>query len=267
MAGEEHPAAEPVRLDASRPTQAQRQLRELLRGTAACERSTAQLLRAGGADHAADRAERAAAHIDLMLNEPWAVRRMHAFARHLAAASHHVELLERTLQGAVSLMRTDAGQIELADPRTGATRVVVRTGSVPPPSIGHTVHSTPLIDSAHRLRGVLSTHVPLAHSPGAEDLQILAWYGELAGAAMTAQQSTPTRLYQRAAACHEDTAERQDAAAAVLRACARSPWGQGARTTAAQLELYAREAQLRAMRERRRGQARRRLIAGPEAAL
>ena len=46
------------------------------------------------------------------------------------------------------------------------------------------VQSTPLIDQAGRLLGVVSTHYPRPCSPSALDLQLLSRYGELVGQAM-----------------------------------------------------------------------------------
>jgi hypothetical protein len=46
------------------------------------------------------------------------------------------------------------------------------------------VQSTPLIDQAGRLLGVVSTHYPRPYSPSALDLQLLRRYGELVGQAM-----------------------------------------------------------------------------------
>ena len=46
------------------------------------------------------------------------------------------------------------------------------------------VQSTPLIDQAGRLLGVVSTHYPRPYSPSALDLQLLRRYGDLVGQAM-----------------------------------------------------------------------------------
>jgi GAF domain-containing protein len=46
------------------------------------------------------------------------------------------------------------------------------------------VLSTPLIDSAGRVRGVVSTHYPRPHQPADRDLRIMKRYGEMVGRAM-----------------------------------------------------------------------------------
>ena len=55
------------------------------------------------------------------------------------------------------------------------------------------VQSTPLIDQAGRLLGVVSTHYPRPYSPSALDLQLLRRYGELVGQAMSNHLSTSPR--------------------------------------------------------------------------
>jgi GAF domain-containing protein len=47
------------------------------------------------------------------------------------------------------------------------------------------VQSTPLVDRAGRLLGVVSTHYPRPYSPSELDLQLLRRYGELVGQAMS----------------------------------------------------------------------------------
>jgi GAF domain-containing protein len=47
------------------------------------------------------------------------------------------------------------------------------------------VQSTPLVDQAGRLVGVVSTHYPRPHSPSELDLQLLRRYGEVVGQAMS----------------------------------------------------------------------------------
>jgi len=47
------------------------------------------------------------------------------------------------------------------------------------------VQSTPLVDRAGRLLGVVSTHYPHPYSPSERDLQLLRRYGEVVGQAMS----------------------------------------------------------------------------------
>jgi len=49
------------------------------------------------------------------------------------------------------------------------------------------VWSTPLVDQAGRLLGVVSTHYPRPWSPTRRDLQMMELFGELAGQAMAAR--------------------------------------------------------------------------------
>jgi len=55
------------------------------------------------------------------------------------------------------------------------------------------VQSTPLVDQAGRLLGVVSTHYPRPYSPSALDLQLLRRYGELVGQAMSNHLITSPR--------------------------------------------------------------------------
>jgi hypothetical protein len=121
------------------------------------------------------------------------------------------------------------------------------------------VQSIPLVDDDHRVRGIISTHFRGPHRVRAQDLQIIEWYGELTARALAAQQSAPMVLYEAAVACHEGTADRHDAVAAVMRGCAHTLVAVGAEAGGAQARVYAERAQVRARRERERGYERRRL--------
>jgi GAF domain-containing protein len=57
------------------------------------------------------------------------------------------------------------------------------------------VQSTPLVDRAGRLLGVVSTHYPRPYSPSELDLQLLRRYGELVGQAMSDHLS-PSPVYR-----------------------------------------------------------------------
>lgn len=277
----------------------------MLKGAAACERASARILHARGRETAARRAERCASRIGLTLDEPVAVRRMQTFVREVLGASHHRQLLERALDGAMSLSGADLGNVALRNPATGALRIVVQRGfggeylehfaavdaartageraagqraqsmivdvdldpgfaehrSIAAAAGFRAVQATPLIDDHDRLRGIISTHFRQPHRPGAQDLQIMAWYGELTARALTAQQSAPTLLFATAVARHESTADRHNAAASVMRACAQSLTAHGAEAGAAQARAFAHEADARAFRERERAGGRRRLVA------
>jgi GAF domain-containing protein len=49
------------------------------------------------------------------------------------------------------------------------------------------VQSTPIVDPDGRLRGVLSTHFRRRHRPSPDDLELIAWYGELIGRGLAHQ--------------------------------------------------------------------------------
>jgi hypothetical protein len=238
------------------------------------------------------------------LDEPQAVRQMQAFVRDQSAAANYQELLERALDGALSMLGADVGTVALCDPATGALRIVAQRGFSAEflehfavvtdagtargraayrsaqsvivdidldPGLGahrwiaavsgfRAVQSTPLIDDDNRVRGIISAHFRRPHHLRSQDLQIIAWYGQLTARALAAQQSAPLVLYETAVTCHEGTADRHDAVAAVLRSCAYSLMGVGAVEGGAQARAYAERAQARARRERERGSERRRRL-------
>jgi GAF domain-containing protein len=116
------------------------------------------------------------------------------------------------------------------------------------------VQSTPLVDPAGRLRGVISTHFRRSQRPSRRDLLLMQWYAEHVGAAL-AQQPSATCLFEAAAALHEHTADLHDDAAARMKgsALALLVAGNGARAHAVQER--ARRAHERARQARARAQA------------
>src|SRR5262249_29636868 len=59
------------------------------------------------------------------------------------------------------------------------------------------VQSTPLVDPAGRLCGVISTHFRRVHRPSARDAQIMEWYSEKAAAAVSDQRDALTPVTSR----------------------------------------------------------------------
>lgn len=95
---------------------------------AAAQRTSAELLRFYGENIAARRADTAARRIRLALDEPKAAERMFRSARTVRETSDTKLLLERALEGAMSLVRADFGNVQLRDPRRGTLRIVAESG-------------------------------------------------------------------------------------------------------------------------------------------
>jgi hypothetical protein len=83
-------------------------------------------------------------------------------------------VLDRALETALTLLRADRGNIQIAVP-----------------SRFQPVQSTPLIDQTGRLVGMISTHYPRPYRPPDRDLWIIQQFGRLVGAAMTAGWDSP----------------------------------------------------------------------------
>jgi len=134
-------------------------------------------------------------------------------------------VLDQALETAMSLLRADRGNVQIADPATGALRIAAQAGfsaefleyfavvddeasacgraatnlaqivipdvTTEPGFAAHrdiaaasgfrAVQSTPLIDSAGVLRGVLSTHYREPYQPPAHDLEVMRRLGLLVG--------------------------------------------------------------------------------------
>jgi len=103
-------------------------LRILLEQAEAAHRESASLLRALGREDRAQRAEQFAAWTRLELDEPGLVQRLHAVTKSLRDASGLGLLLDRALNGALSLVRADRGNVQLLDPATGSLRIVAQQG-------------------------------------------------------------------------------------------------------------------------------------------
>ncbi|HTX09532.1 MAG TPA: GAF domain-containing protein [Solirubrobacteraceae bacterium] len=259
----------------------------------------AAILRTNGWRHEAARAEQFAAHTRLMLNEPSATRRMHALTAGLYECSHPGLLLEHALEGAISLIGGDLGNIQLRDPSDGSLRIAVQCGfggefldhfaivrddtsacgrsarhrlqtvivdvtddpgfaphrAIAARSRFRAVRSTPLVDPAGHLHGVISTHYRRPHRPSRRDLQILQWYAEHIAAALAEQRNGSTTLHAAIATLHAKTADLHDTACARLNASALALLAEGNAPHASAIQERARRARDRAQRERRRAEA------------
>jgi GAF domain-containing protein len=236
----------------------------LLQRVADAHASTAIILRAHGGRDAARRAEQSASRIRLTLEHPRSVERMRGFANALVGCVHTQTLLERALEGALCLMGTDLGNIQIRDPISGILTIAAESGFsdefleyfaevddqssacgrsaiqrqqtviadvnddaafAPHREIAaaagfQAVQSTPLLDPGGRVRGVVSTHDRAAHRPSGAELQILAWYGEHVAAALADGHRVRRTLYSTYslnAMLHEQTAERHESAARLMR--------------------------------------------------
>jgi hypothetical protein len=103
-------------------------LRSLLERAEAAHHESAALLRALGQEDRARRAEQFAAWTRLELDEPELVRLLHVVTKNLRDASGLGSLLNRTLDGALSLLRADRGNVQILDPATGSLRIVAQHG-------------------------------------------------------------------------------------------------------------------------------------------
>ena len=209
-------------------------LPELLDRAAAYRDAAAQLPPVSG-QMLAPRAAHFASAVRFSLDEPEAMRRLHEVTDGLRAVSPLVSLLPRVLDGALSLMGADFGNIQLLDPVTGSLRIVTQSGfgpeflgyfavvnddhsacgraaqaraqtvisdvSTDPGFAPHrgiaaasgfcAVQSTPLVDYAGCLIGMVSTHHRRPHRPFGADLKIMELYGDLAGEAVARQLGRP----------------------------------------------------------------------------
>src|SRR5262252_3272528 len=103
-------------------------LRMLLEQAEAAHLESASLFRALGREDRARRAEQFAAWTRLELDEPELVQRLHAVTKDLRDASGLGSLLDRALDGALSLLGADRGNVQILDAATGSLRIVAQHG-------------------------------------------------------------------------------------------------------------------------------------------
>jgi len=103
-------------------------LRSLLQQAEAAQRESASLFRALGREDRARRAEQFAAWTRLQLDEPELVQRLHAVTKGVRDASGLGLLLNKALDGALSLLRADRGNVQVLDPATGSLRIIAQHG-------------------------------------------------------------------------------------------------------------------------------------------
>ena len=180
----------------------------------------------------ARRVDHFASSVHFGLHEPRGMRRLHKLTKDLGTISRLDSLLPAVLEGALSLMKADLGNIQIVDPAAGALRIVTQAGFGPeflehfavvgdgdgsacgraatqraqtvvadvrsdPDFAPHRdiagssgfqgVQSTPLVDYAGHLIGMVSTHFRRPYRPADRELRIMEIYSDLAGEAVTRQ--------------------------------------------------------------------------------
>jgi GAF domain-containing protein len=110
------------------PSVSNPRMRNMLSRLVRRHRTSAALLRAHGREAEARRTEQFALRVSLTLEEPLATQQMHELSRAVADSTHHQLLLERALDGALSLIGGDFGNVQIRDPRSGGLRIAAESG-------------------------------------------------------------------------------------------------------------------------------------------
>jgi len=100
----------------------------MLESTEAAFRRSAFLLHASGHEDRAYRVERFAAWARFDLDEPQVARQLYVAAARLRAVRQLEPLAGQALETVLSLARADLGNVQLADPVSGALRIVAQHG-------------------------------------------------------------------------------------------------------------------------------------------
>lgn len=200
-------------------------IRAVLENTEAALRTSARRLRGCGEMDRARRVERFATWTRFDLDEPLVAQQLYAAAARLRSVREVGALAEQALEKVLSLARADRGNVQLADPSSGALRIIAQQGfdeeflhhfavvddersacgraakhgaqlvindvivdrafrphrEIAAASGFRAVQSTPLIDRAGRLIGVVSTHYPRPYAPPPRDMLIIQRYADLLG--------------------------------------------------------------------------------------
>jgi GAF domain-containing protein len=101
---------------------------QVLARAAGLHRRAAVILRANGMRGEAARAEQYAIRTRLMLDEPKATRQMQVLTARLYEAQHRQLLLERALEGALSLIGGELGNVQVCDWPGGSLRIAAQCG-------------------------------------------------------------------------------------------------------------------------------------------
>src|SRR5262249_9559355 len=103
-------------------------MRTMLEQSALTQSRSALLLRANGRREEAARAAHFAARTRLILHEPKVTAHMHAVTRRLYEMRDTGSLLERALEGAISLLGADIGNLQVRNPITGTLGISADSG-------------------------------------------------------------------------------------------------------------------------------------------
>lgn len=188
----------------------------------------------------AARAQLDAARRRLLVEDRTATRRMLSLAEGLETAAEMPVLLDRALEGAMALLGTELGNVQIRSPGNGALTIATSSGfdsefleyfavvaddssacgraaeqrcqtivadvledpgfaphrEIAAASRFRAVQSTPIVDPAGRLHGVISTHFRDRHCPSAAEMALIDWYGERIGAALAGLQHDPAGRLQ-----------------------------------------------------------------------
>ena len=213
-----------------------RAVQAALEDTEAMLRTSARRLRACGQEDGARRAERFAAWARFDLDEPLVARKLYAAAARLRRTPRVELIAGQALEEVLSLARADRGNVQLADPESGALKIIAQHGfdeaflahfavvdddgsacgraarrsaqlvitdvitdpgfephrEIAAASGFRAVQSTPLVDKAGRLVGVVSTHYPRPFALPARDMRIIKRYADLLGQVLGASLRTGT---------------------------------------------------------------------------
>ena len=191
----------------------------------AAHRKSAARLRACGQEDRARQVERSAAWARFDLDEPLVAQQLYLGAARLRYIRRLEPLAGQALEKVLSLARADRGNVQLADPASGALRIIAQHGfdaefldhftvvdddrsvcgraarrgaqliiadvindpgfephrDIAAASGFRAVQSTPLVDKAGRVVGVVSTHYPRPYAPSDRDMRIIKRYADLVG--------------------------------------------------------------------------------------
>lgn len=212
-----------------------RPIQMVLEETEAALRKSALRLRECGQEDRARRVERFAAWTRFDLDEPAVAQRLYLEAARLRGIRQLGPLAEQALEKLLSLARAERGNVQLADPSSGALRIVAQHGfdeefldhfavvdddrsacgraasrgaqlviddvitdpafephrQIAAASGFRAVQSTPLVDKAGRVVGVVSTHYPRPYAPSARDMRIIKRYADLAAQILASCADVP----------------------------------------------------------------------------
>jgi hypothetical protein len=210
-----------------------RRVQALLQRTEATHRRSATRMRLCGEEDGARRVEKFAEWARFDLDEPLVAQQLYHASASLRRIPRLEPLAQQVLDHVLSLARAEQGNVQLADPVSGALKIIVQRGfdaafldhfavvdddssacgrsarlgsqlviadvnsdpgfrphrDIAAASGFRAVQSTPLIDRAGRLLGMVSTHYPRPHVPPARDMRVVKRYADLVGQVLASRGS------------------------------------------------------------------------------